>query len=68
MRRFLKTRGVDLAIAVVALIALMPGPALADMHFVDTPDTMVPELPGPGVLGLITIGIIGAIVLARLRK
>ncbi len=44
--------------------AISAGPALAVCH-IGYCDTV---LPAPGVLGLVTIGIIGAIALARLRK
>jgi len=54
-------------LAVGAATIIIAGPALAMEHSL-TVDTMMNGLPGPGVLGLITIGIIGAIVLARLRK
>ncbi len=57
MRRFLKTRGVDLVIAVVALIPLMPEPAWAGV-------------PGPApAVGILACGaIIGAIVIATLWR
>ena len=58
MWRFLKTRGVNLAIAVAALIALMPEPAWADMN----------GLPGPAAGGLAVAAIIGAIVIAKLWR
>ena len=54
MRRFLKSRGVDLAIAVVALIALMPEPAWALL-----------AVPGPAAGGLAGAAIIGALVIAK---
>ncbi len=54
MWRFLKTRGVDLAIAVVALTALMPESAWA-----------LNGLPGPAAGGLAGAAIIGAIVIAK---
>ncbi len=57
MWRFLKTRGVDLAIAVVALIALMPEPAWA-----------VVTVPAPAVGSLAGAAIIGAIVIAKLWR
>ncbi len=57
MWRFLKTRGVDLAIVVVALTALMTEPAWA----------FVP-LPGPAAGGLVGAAIIGAIVIAKLWR
>ncbi len=50
------------AVLAVGAATISAGPALA------MEDLMMNELPGPGVLGLITIGIIGAIALARLRK
>ncbi len=54
MRRFLKTRGVDLAIVVVALIALMTEPAWAGV--------IVPA-PAAGIVA--GAAIIGAIVIAK---
>ena len=57
MWKFLKTRGVDLAIAVIALIALMTEPASA----------LVP-MPGPAAGGLAGAAIIGAIVIAKLWR
>ncbi len=54
MWRFLKTRGVDLSIAVVALTALMPEPAWAFM-----------VLPAPAAGILAGGAIIGAIVIAK---
>ncbi len=55
------------AVLAVGAAMIIAGPALAQADTMP-PDMMVIELPGPGVLGLITIGIIGAIALARLRK
>ncbi len=57
MRRFLKTRGVDLVIVVIALTALMPEPAWAG-----TP------VPAPAVGILAGAAIIGAIVIAKLWR
>ncbi len=57
MRRFLKARGVDLVIAVVALIALMPEPAWAGV--------IVPA-PAAGILA--GAAIIGAIAIAKLWR
>ncbi len=54
MRRFLTTRGVDLAIVVVAFTALMPEPAWAGQ-----------EVPAPAVGILAGGAIVGAIVVAR---
>ena len=57
MRKFLKTRGVDLAIAAIALTALMTEPAWALIG-----------LPAP-VAGIATGGaIIVAIVIAKLGR
>ncbi len=53
------------AVLAVGAVTISAGPALAVMHLIDI---TVPELPGPGVLGLITIGIIGAIVIAKLWR
>ncbi len=57
MRKFLKTRGVDLAIVVVALTALMTEPAWA-----------VIGLPAPAAGVLAGAAIIGAIVIAKLWR
>ena len=57
MWRFLRTRGVDLPIAVIALIALVTEPAWA---------TIV--LPGPAAGGLAGAAIVGAIVIAKLWR
>ncbi len=57
MWNFLKTRGVDLAIAAIALTALMPEPAWA-----------VGPLPGPATGGLVGAAIVGAIVIAKLWR
>ncbi len=56
MWRFLKSRGVDLAIVVVALTALMAEPAWA---------TIVIPVPAPAVGILAGAAIIGAIVIAK---
>ena len=57
MRRLLKTRGVDLVIAVVALIPLMPEPAWAGE-----------PVPAPAAGILAGGAIIGAIVIAKLWR
>ena len=57
MWRFLKTRGVDLAIVVVTLTALMPEPAWAFQG-----------LPAPAAGRLAGAAIIGAIVSAKLWR
>ena len=54
MRRFLTTRGVDLAIVVVALTALMPEPAWAGV-----------KVPAPAAGILAGGAIIGALVIAK---
>jgi len=54
MGRFLKTRGVDLAIAAMALTMLMTGPAWA-----------LASVPGPAAGGLAGAAIIGALVIAK---
>ncbi len=54
------------AVLAVGAATISAGPALADCHIGGPCDQVV--LPAPGVLGLVTIGIIGAIALARLRK
>ncbi len=56
MWRFLKTRGVDLAIAATALTALMAEPAWAGVTLV---------LPAPAVGILAGAAIIGALVIAK---
>ncbi len=56
MWRFLKTRGVDLAIVVVALTALMTEPAWAGENM---------KLPAPAVGILAGGAIIGALVIAK---
>ena len=56
MWRFLKTRGVGLAIAAIALTALMTVPAWAGSSTV---------LPGPAAAALAGAAIIGAIVIAK---
>ncbi len=57
MQNFLKTRGVDLVIAVVALTALMAEPAWAGR-----------PVPAPAVGILAGVAIIGAIVIAKLWR
>ena len=57
MWRFLRTRGVDLPIAVMALTALVTEPAWA-----------VGPLPGPATGGLAGAAIVGAIVIAKLWR
>ncbi len=57
MWKFLKSRGVDLAIAAIALTALMPESAWA-----------FNGLPGPAAGGLAGAAIIGAIVIAKLWR
>ncbi len=54
MWRFLKTRGVDLAITAIALTTLMPEPAWAGFR-----------VPGPAAGGLAGAAIIGALVIAK---
>ncbi len=50
------------AILVVAAALASVGPVLAGQ------DTSFPTLPAPGILGLVAMGVIGAIALARSRK
>ncbi len=57
MWKFLKTRGVDLAIAAIALTALMTEPAWAGQI-----------IPGPAAGGLAGAAIVGAIVIAKLWR
>ncbi len=57
MWRFLRTRGVDLPIAVIALTALATEPAWAQI-----------KVPGPAAGGLAVAAIIGAIVIAKLWR
>ncbi len=59
MRKYLKTRGVDLAIAVVALTALMTEQAWAGQPV---------KIPAPAVGILAGGAIIGAIVIAKLWR
>ncbi len=54
MRKYLKTRGVDLAIAVVAVTALMAEPAWA-----------LAEVPAPAAGIVAGAAIIGALVIAK---
>ncbi len=54
---FLRTRSVDLPIAVMALTALVTEPAWAQI-----------ALPGPAVGGLAGAAIVGAIVIAKLWR
>ena len=54
MWKFLKTRGVDLPIAVIALTALMTEPASAGF-----------VVPGPATGGLVGAAIIGALIIAK---
>ncbi len=49
------------AVLAVGALTISAGPALAG-------DTAPNGLPAPGVLGLVAIGVIGAIALARSRK
>ncbi len=56
MRRFLKTRGVELAVIIIALTTLMPEPAWA---------TVTP-VPGPAAGGALAgAAIVGALVIAK---
>ena len=50
-----------LAVAAVAVLALEAGPVLA------SPDLTAP-LPAPGILGLVAIGVAGAVAFAKWRK
>ena len=52
---------VTTAILFAGLLTVGVGPALAG-------DTAPPGLPAPGILGLVAMGVIGAIALARSRK
>ena len=56
MWRFLKTRGVDLAITAIALTALMAEPAWSGDP---------PPVPGPAAGVLAGAAIIGALVIAK---
>ncbi len=55
------------AVLAVGAATISAGPALAECHLA-IPNCDTNGLPAPGVLGLVTIGIIGAIALARLRR
>ncbi len=57
MWKFLKTRGVDLAIAVIAFTTLAADPAWATF-----------PVPGPAAGGLAAAAIIGGIVIAKLWR
>ncbi len=57
MWNFLRTRGVDLAIATIGLTVLMTGPAWA-----------LAVIPGPAAGGLAGAAIIGALVIAKLWR
>ncbi len=59
MWRFLRARGVDLPIAVIALTALVTKPAWASPIIL---------LPGPAAGGLAGAAIVGAIVIAKLWR
>ncbi len=54
MWNFLRTRGVDLAIATIGLTVLMTGPAWAFI-----------SMPGPAGGGLAGAAIIGALIIAK---
>ncbi len=49
------------AVLAVSALTISAGPALATLHGYD-------PVPAPGVLGLVAIGVIAAIALARSRK
>ena len=55
-------KSITAAVLAVATGLIMSGPVLAGT------DTTSPTLPAPGVLGLVAIGVVGAIALARWRK
>lgn len=55
-----KFNNVTSAVSTAALVFLTAGPAMAGAP--------VPQLPGPGILGLVAGGLITAIAVARLRK
>ena len=59
MWRFLRARGVDLPIAVIALTALVTKPAWA---LISSP------LPGPAASSFAGAAIVGAIVIAKLWR
>ncbi len=54
------------AVLAVGAVTISAGPALAVCHIGGPCDDGL--LPAPGVLGLVAIGVLGAIALARLRK
>ena len=59
MSKFLKTRGVDLAITAIAVTALMAEPAWSGDP---------PPVPGPAVGIIAGAAIIGALVIAKLWR
>ena len=56
MVKFLKSRGIDLAVVSIALSVAMIGPAWA---------TLTVDMPAPGVVVLAGGAIIGALVIAK---
>ncbi len=61
MWKFLRARGVDLPIAVIAFTTLAADAAWAG-------DPSPPSMPGPAAGGLAAAAIIGAIVIAKLWR
>ncbi len=55
---------ITVAVLAVGAAAISAGPALAGSVI----DAVPNGLPAPGVFGLVAIGVIGAIALARSRK
>jgi hypothetical protein len=51
------------ACATLGTIMVMAGPAMAGVA-----DSSNDNLPGPGVLGLVAVAVVGAIAVARFRK
>ncbi len=57
-------RTVTATVVALGAATILAAPALAGAEF----DSSIVALPAPGVLGLIAIGVVGAIAFARSRK
>ncbi len=51
-----------------ALVSIFTVMAWVAPAWAGTPDTMPAPMPGPSVLGLVALGVVGAIALSRRRK